>query len=100
MAPRLRPEVILPLRTGSTWARSLLLSCCAFIMFVTTVDALRYASQRAPERRVHVVRPAAAAEPAATAVEREATKPKKRCLISGHPALSVPCDGTTSPRPR
>ncbi|HUS68339.1 MAG TPA: hypothetical protein VMZ28_27580 [Kofleriaceae bacterium] len=86
MAPRLRPEVIIPLRTGSAWARTLLLSCCAFIMFVTTVDAMRYASQR--ERvptRVY---------------EREAAKPKKLCQISGHPAIRIPCDRITSPRPR
>ena len=46
MPPRLRPEVIIPLRTSASWARTMLLSCCAFIMFVTTVDALRYASHR------------------------------------------------------
>lgn len=46
MPPRLRPEVIIPLRSGAGWARTLLLGCCAFIMFVTTVDALRYAARR------------------------------------------------------
>ena len=81
MAPRLRPEVILPLRTSSAWARTLLLSCCAFIMFVTTIDALRYASQREARPR-----PAAVAHPAARPdvarflrdVEREADAAARR----------------------
>ena len=72
MAPRLRPEVILPLRTSSAWARTLLLSCCAFITFVTTVDALRYASQR--DR-------AQAAKPPRVTLERPA-----RCLDVTSPA--------------
>ena len=99
MAPRLRPEVILPLRTGSTWARSLLLSCCAFIMFVTTVDALRYASQRAPERRVHVVRPAAAScgELCRVVRETERLTRKLEADLARMKALDVPA---TSPRPR
>jgi hypothetical protein len=86
---RLRPEVIIPLRSGAGWARTLLLSCCAFIMFVTTADALRYASQRETQRRIRIERPAAA--------------PLDRDCAPDEPAAMKPakCRATSSsPRPR
>jgi hypothetical protein len=57
--PRLRPEVILPIRPAGTWARSVLLTCCTFIMFATAVDAMRWSRGRQESRtaeRLEVVR--------------------------------------------
>ena len=91
--PRLRPEVIVPLRSTGGWARSLLLSCCAFIMFVTALDAMRYAARCHRETpRVHRVQ--RAAQPAPTPVVREQASPR-RCQVVG-PYQKI-CQPATSP---
>lgn len=86
---RLRPEVIVPIRPAAHWARSVLFSCCAFIMFATAIDAMRWsrarqqaarAADRIEVRRCPAAAQAAAARAAAAQAADQAFRARQRDL--------------------